>query len=148
MNFHVKCTSFWIYSLILLPKRCEGHYNFLLCTQVWYTWRTWFPSSGRTREVDKPGDPVPFSIHEQDRATIRENIIEAIIHAVEPVRYGQSIGRVYFRSMSHLWLSVYANYIGPSVMTDANCEGFPICDDRITERDRCVIKIIGIHWAI
>ena len=40
---------------------------------------------------------------------------------------------------------VYANYIGPSVMTDANCEGFPICDDRITENDRCVIKIIGIH---
>ena len=30
-------------------------------------------------------------------------------------------------------------------MTDANCEGFPICDDRITENDRCVIKIIGIH---
>ena len=42
---------------------------------------------------------------------------------------------------------VYANYIGPSVMTDANCEGFPICDDRITENDRCVIKIIGIHCA-
>ena len=42
-------------------------------------------------------------------------------------------------------LPVYANYIGPSVMTDAICEGFPICDDRITEYDRCVIKIIGIH---
>ena len=37
------------------------------------------------------------------------------------------------------------NYIGPSVMTDANSEGFPICDERITENDRCVIKIIGIH---
>ena len=36
--------------------------------------------------------------------------------------------------------TVFANYIGPSVMTDANCEGFPICDDRITENDRCVIK--------
>ena len=44
-----------------------------------------------------------------------------------------------------LALSVYANYIGPSVMTDANSEGFPICDERITENDRCVIKIIGIH---
>ena len=44
--------------------------------------------------------------------------------------------------------SVYANYIGPSVTTDANCEGFPICDDRITENDRCVIKIIGIHCNI
>ena len=43
-------------------------------------------------------------------------------------------------------LTVYANYIGPSVMTDANSEGFPICDERNTENDRCVIKIIGIHW--
>ena len=43
---------------------------------------------------------------------------------------------------------VYANYIGPSVMTDANSEGFPICDERITENDRCVIKIIGIHWRV
>ena len=41
--------------------------------------------------------------------------------------------------------SVYANYIGPSVMTDANFEGFPICDERISENDQCVIKIIGIH---
>ena len=30
-------------------------------------------------------------------------------------------------------------------MTNANCEGFPISDDRIAENDRCVIKIIGIH---
>ena len=44
--------------------------------------------------------------------------------------------------------TVYANYIGPSVMTDANCEGFPICDDRITKNDRWVIKIIGIHWCL
>ena len=33
-------------------------------------------------------------------------------------------------------------------MTDANYEGFPICDDRITENDRCVIKIIGIHCKV
>ena len=46
--------------------------------------------------------------------------------------------------MNHTHL-VYANYIGPSVMTDANCEGFPICGDRIIENDRCVIKIIGKH---
>ena len=54
-------------------------------------------------------------------------------------------------SKAYLWLmawkrTVYANYIGPSVMTDANSEGFPLCDERITENDRCVIKIIGIHW--
>ena len=42
-------------------------------------------------------------------------------------------------------ITVYANYIGPSVMTGANSEGFPICNERITENDRCVIKIIGIH---
>ena len=42
-------------------------------------------------------------------------------------------------------IPVYANYIGPSVMADANCEKFTICDDRITENDRCFIKIIGIH---
>ena len=30
-------------------------------------------------------------------------------------------------------------------MTDANCEGFTICDDRITENDQCFIKIIGMH---
>ena len=45
--------------------------------------------------------------------------------------------------------SVYANYIGPSIMTDANSEGFPVCDERITdENDWCVIKIIGIHWKL
>lgn len=38
------------------------------------------------REAEKPGDPVPFSIHEHDRAAVREHLIEAIIHAPEPVR--------------------------------------------------------------
>ena len=38
------------------------------------------------KEAAKPTDPVPFSIHEQDRATIRSNIIEAILHAPEVVR--------------------------------------------------------------
>ncbi|ESO95346.1 hypothetical protein LOTGIDRAFT_214997 [Lottia gigantea] len=38
------------------------------------------------REAENPGDPVPFSIHEQDRAAIRENIIEAIIQAPELIR--------------------------------------------------------------
>ena len=51
-----------------------------------------------------------------------------------------------FQVVYYSALPVYANYIGLSVMTDANCEGFPIWDHRITENDRCVIKIIGIHW--
>ena len=38
------------------------------------------------KEVENPADPVPFSIHEQDRKPIRENIVEAIIHAPDPVR--------------------------------------------------------------
>ncbi|OWF54942.1 importin-7-like [Mizuhopecten yessoensis] len=38
------------------------------------------------REVENPSDPVPFNIHEQDRQTIRENVVEAIIQAPEPVR--------------------------------------------------------------
>ena len=38
------------------------------------------------REAQNPGDPVPFGIHEQDRAAIRENIVEAVISAPEPVR--------------------------------------------------------------
>ena len=38
------------------------------------------------KEIENPADPVPFSIHEQDRKPIRENIVEAIIHAPDPVR--------------------------------------------------------------
>ena len=49
-----------------------------------------------------------------------------------------------------MYAKVYANYmyISLSVMTNANSEGFPVCDERITENDRCVIKIIGIHCQI
>ncbi|PVD34212.1 hypothetical protein C0Q70_05478 [Pomacea canaliculata] len=39
------------------------------------------------KEVENLADPVPFSIHEQDRQTIREHIIEAIIHAPDVIRY-------------------------------------------------------------
>jgi len=38
------------------------------------------------REPENVTDNVPFNIHENDRAPIRDNIIEAIIHAPEPVR--------------------------------------------------------------
>lgn len=38
------------------------------------------------RDAENPGDPVPFSIHEQDRQTIRDNIVEAIIQAPDPVK--------------------------------------------------------------
>ena len=39
------------------------------------------------REVENPSDPVPFNIHEQDRLAIRNNIVEAIIHAPDPIRF-------------------------------------------------------------
>ncbi|XP_059170655.1 importin-7-like [Physella acuta] len=38
------------------------------------------------REPENVTDSIPFNIHEQDRQPIRDNIIEAIIHAPEPVR--------------------------------------------------------------
>lgn len=42
--------------------------------------------SWQEKEVENPGDPVPFSVHEQDRQQIRDNVIEAIIHAAGPIR--------------------------------------------------------------
>lgn len=38
------------------------------------------------REASKPTDPIPFFIHEQDRQFVRDNIIEAVIQAPDPVR--------------------------------------------------------------
>ncbi|XP_077868643.1 importin-7 isoform X2 [Saccoglossus kowalevskii] len=38
------------------------------------------------REAENVGDPVPFSIHEHDRAAIREHLIEALITAPELIR--------------------------------------------------------------
>ena len=39
-----------------------------------------------TEPEHEPGSQVPFSIHEQDRSTIRNLIVEAIIHAPELLR--------------------------------------------------------------
>ena len=37
----------------------------------------------------------------------------------------------------------------PITSVRRTCESYPICDDKITENDRCVIKLIGIHcWSI
>ena len=38
------------------------------------------------RETAQPSEPLAFFIHEQDRTFIRENIIEAVIQAPDPVR--------------------------------------------------------------
>ena len=37
------------------------------------------------REVE-PGQPLPFSIHEQDRAMIRDAIVDAVVHAPDLLR--------------------------------------------------------------
>lgn len=54
------------------------------------------------REAEKPGDPVPFSIHEHDRAAVREHLIEAIIHAPEPVRYETTLRFILSKSNHNL----------------------------------------------
>merc|ERR1712142_868827 len=38
------------------------------------------------REPDAPGAPVPFAVHEQDRALIRDNIVDAVVHAPDIIR--------------------------------------------------------------
>lgn len=42
-------------------------------------------ASWQDRET-KPGEPMPFAVHEQDRTVIRENIVDAIVHAPELIR--------------------------------------------------------------
>lgn len=39
------------------------------------------------RVGEKPEDPVPFSLLESDKQLIRDNIIEAIIHSIETIRW-------------------------------------------------------------
>lgn len=46
-------------------------------------------SSWKDRDDQDPGatgDPVPFSVHEQDRALIRENIVDAAVHSPDIIR--------------------------------------------------------------
>jgi len=43
-------------------------------------------ASWKEREPETPGEPVPFSVHEQDRALIRDNIVDAVVHAPDIIR--------------------------------------------------------------
>ena len=75
------CLARWLFdvsfTICIIGFCCAGViYLKNLVTQFW-----------SEKEVENPADPVPFSIHEQDRKPIRDNIIEAIIHAPDPVRY-------------------------------------------------------------
>lgn len=38
------------------------------------------------RRVDKPNEPMPYSLQDSDRNTIRDNLIEAVIHSPDPIR--------------------------------------------------------------
>lgn len=38
------------------------------------------------KELSQPTDPVPFSIHESDKAQVRDSIVEAVIQAPIPIR--------------------------------------------------------------
>lgn len=38
------------------------------------------------RTSDKPNDILPYSLQEADRVTIRDNLIEAVIHSPDPIR--------------------------------------------------------------
>ncbi|XP_017783558.1 PREDICTED: importin-7 [Nicrophorus vespilloides] len=38
------------------------------------------------KEPDQPGAPIPFALHEQDRALIRDAIVDAVVHAPELIR--------------------------------------------------------------
>lgn len=54
-----------------------------LCTGVIYL-KNLITSNWADREGDN--GPVEFSIHEQDRAMIREAIVDAVVHAPELIR--------------------------------------------------------------
>lgn len=38
------------------------------------------------RKVDKPNELMPHSLQENEKVTIRDNIIEAVIHSPDPIR--------------------------------------------------------------
>ena len=82
--FFFRCSfSFYgtiYYILVFLTLSLGVIYLKNMVTQFW-----------SEKEVENPADPVPFSIHEQDRKPIRDNIVEAIIHAPDPVRYAAQL---------------------------------------------------------
>jgi len=57
-----------------------------LKNMVGSSWKYRDASLFDTEKSGATGDPVPFSVHEQDRAFIRENIVDASVHAPEIIR--------------------------------------------------------------
>lgn len=62
--------------IVMATRQSGAIYLKNMCTQSWHD------------RVDRDGAPITeiFSIHENDRAVIRENIVEAIIHAPDIIR--------------------------------------------------------------
>lgn len=85
MTFTLSC-RFYGSHLLLSQSFCHKQWKFSDILGVIYL-KNMVTQFWQDREAEKPGDPVPFSIHEHDRAAVREHLIEAIIHAPEPVRY-------------------------------------------------------------
>ena len=53
------------------------------------------------REVES-GQPLPFSIHEQDRAMIRDAVVDAVVHAPDLIRYKEGLYKWCQNLVSHL----------------------------------------------
>ena len=70
--------------LVGLGAVANKFYNFVRCilslsiSQVSGSWVN--------REAETPGAPIPFSVHEQDRAVIRDNIVDAVVMAPDIIR--------------------------------------------------------------
>jgi importin-7 len=39
------------------------------------------------RKAEKPNELVPFCLYDSDKQTIRDNLIEAVIHSPDPIRF-------------------------------------------------------------
>jgi hypothetical protein len=61
---------------VQMPVRQAGViYLKNLINQYWYE-----------RSAEKPNEEISFTIHETEKQTIRDNLIEAVIHSPDPIR--------------------------------------------------------------
>jgi hypothetical protein len=58
----------------------------ILCVSAVIYLKNTIMSYWEEKEAANPTDPVPFSIHETDKAQVRDSIVEAVIHAPTPIR--------------------------------------------------------------
>lgn len=79
---------FVLFIVCFMPEKCrfvtKKHFA-ISCTGVIYL-KNMLTQYWVEREPEHVTDIIPFNIHEQDRQPIRDNIIEAVIHAPDPVR--------------------------------------------------------------